>query len=122
MIADAQSERLIGAVGLHNIDPVHRRCSAGYWVAAEARGRGAGQRALALLSEYAFAELGVQRIELWIEPGNAPSLRVAEEAGFTREGLLRSFMVVAGQRRDMLMYARVADGGAPSASEPADRA
>ena len=64
----------------------------------------------------------MQRIELWIEPGNAPSLRVAEEAGFTREGLLRSFMVVAGQRRDMLMYSRVADGGAPSASEPADRA
>ena len=46
----------------------------------------------------------MQRIELWIEPGNAPSLRVAEAVGFAREGLLRSFMHVGGRRRDMLMY------------------
>ena len=46
----------------------------------------------------------MKRVELWIEPGNGPSLRVAEAAGFAREGLLRSFMHVGGRRRDMLMY------------------
>ena len=50
----------------------------------------------------------MSRIELWIEPENAPSLRVAERAGFTREGLLRSFAVIDGRRRDMLMYSRIA--------------
>jgi RimJ/RimL family protein N-acetyltransferase len=29
---------------------------------------------------------------------------VAEAVGFHREGLLRSFMHVGGERRDMLMY------------------
>ena len=79
-------------------------CSAGYWVAAPARGRGVATRAIRLLCAFAFAELGAKRVELWIEPVNAASLRVAEAAGFHREGLLRSFMHVGGERRDMLMY------------------
>ena len=80
------------------------RCSAGYWVAAPARRQGVARRALRLLCRYAFDELDVRRIELWIDPNNAASLAVAEAVGFTREGLLRSFMPIQGQRRDMLMY------------------
>jgi RimJ/RimL family protein N-acetyltransferase len=109
LIVDASDDTLLGAVGLHNLDPETRRCSAGYWVAAPARGRGVARRALQLLSGFAFATLGVQRIELWIEPVNAASLRVAEEVGFTREGLLRSYMHVGGERRDMLMYSLLPD-------------
>ena len=104
LMVDAADGRLLGAVGLHNLDPESGRCSAGYWVAATERRRGVARRGLLLLCRYAFAELGVQRVELWIEPENDPSLRVAEAAGFAREGLLRSFMHVGGTRRDMLMY------------------
>jgi RimJ/RimL family protein N-acetyltransferase len=104
VIVDAEDGTLLGSVGVHNIDPETGRCSAGYWVAAPARGRGVASRGLRLICSYAFTELGVQRIELWIEPENAPSLRVAEAVGFHREGLLRSFMHVGGERRDMLMY------------------
>jgi RimJ/RimL family protein N-acetyltransferase len=101
---DAITGKLIGSVGLHSVEPASGRCSAGYWVAAPARGQGFAIRGLRLLCEYAFAEVDVRRIELWIEPENAPSLGVAEAVGFQREGLLRSFMVIKGKRRDMLMY------------------
>jgi ribosomal-protein-alanine N-acetyltransferase len=104
LIVSANDDELLGAVGIHGIDPESARCSAGYWVAAEARGRGVAARALRLLCAYAFEELGVKRVELWIDPENKPSLGVAEAVGFTREGLLRSFMPIQGQRRDMLMY------------------
>jgi [ribosomal protein S5]-alanine N-acetyltransferase len=104
LIVDSREGRLLGAVGLHNLDPESGRCSAGYWVAAQERRRGVARQALELLCDYAFTELDVKRIELWIEPGNAPSLRVAESVGFAREGLLRSFMHIGGRRRDMLMY------------------
>jgi RimJ/RimL family protein N-acetyltransferase len=109
VIVDDGDGTLLGSVGVHNIDPETGRCSAGYWVAAPARGRGVASRGLRLICAYAFAELGVQRIELWIEPGNAASLRVAEAVGFHREGLLRSFMHVGGERRDMLMYSLLPD-------------
>jgi ribosomal-protein-alanine N-acetyltransferase len=104
LIVSADDDELLGAVGIHGIDPESGRCSAGYWVTASARGRGVASRALRLLCAYAFDELGVQRVELWIDPDNKPSLGVAESVGFTREGLLRSFMPIRGVRRDMLMY------------------
>jgi RimJ/RimL family protein N-acetyltransferase len=109
LIVDAAGGELLGATGLHNIDPGSGRCSAGYWVAAPARGRGVAGRGLALLARHAFDALRVQRIELWIEPANTASLRVAETVGFTREGLLRSFMHIGGERRDMLMYSLLPD-------------
>jgi ribosomal-protein-alanine N-acetyltransferase len=104
LIVDAEGGGLLGAVGIHGVDPASGRCSAGYWVAAAARGRGVATRGLRLLTRYAFEELAVQRVELWIDPDNVASLGVAEAVGFTREGLLRSFMPIQGKRRDMLMY------------------
>src|SRR5262245_25358488 len=108
VVVDVQTDELLGSVGLHAIDPSTGRCAGGYWVAAEARGRGAASRGMRLLCEYA-RELGVARIELWIEPENLPSQRVAEAVGFRREGLMRSFMPIQGRRRDMLMYSLLAD-------------
>ncbi len=49
----------------------------------------------------------MHRIELLIEPWNAASLRTAENAGYQREGLLRSYMEIGGRRRDMVLYAAV---------------
>jgi [ribosomal protein S5]-alanine N-acetyltransferase len=104
LIVDADSDELLGAAGIHGLDPATGRCSAGYWVTAPARGQGVASRAMRLLCRFAFDQLGVQRIELWIDPENARSLGVAESVGFAREGLLRSFMPIHGRRRDMLMY------------------
>jgi ribosomal-protein-alanine N-acetyltransferase len=104
VIVSADGGELLGAAGIHGIDPASGRCSAGYWVAARARGRGVASRAMRLLCRFAFEELRVKRVELWIDPDNTRSLGVAESVGFTREGLLRSFMPIQGQRRDMLMY------------------
>jgi len=109
LIVTEPGGELAGSVGLSGIDPATGRCAAGYWVAAPARGRGTASRGLALLSRYAFAYLDVHRIEVWIEPGNTASQRVAEAVGFAREGLLRSFMQVGGERRDMLMYSLLPD-------------
>jgi [ribosomal protein S5]-alanine N-acetyltransferase len=104
LIVDVEDGRLLGATGIHGLNPETGRCSGGYWVVAGERGRGVAARGLTLLCSYAFAELGAQRIELWIEPDNGASLAVAERVGFQREGLLRSYAQVAGTRRDMLMY------------------
>ena len=72
LIVDAGDGALLGAVGLHDLDPASGRCSAGYWVAAPARGRGVATPRPALLCALRVrASSASQRIELWIEPGNA---------------------------------------------------
>jgi RimJ/RimL family protein N-acetyltransferase len=76
----------------------------GYWAAPEARGRGYTSRALGLLARWALDELRLPRLQLGTLPGNTASERVAEKAGFSREGVLRSYLDQRGERRDVLMW------------------
>ena len=76
---------------------------------ATGRGRrragGVASRALRLLAGWAAREHGLARLQLMVEPANMASIRVAEKAGFRREGLLRSYIEVKGTRRDVYLYA-----------------
>ena len=77
----------------------------GYWMAANARGRGLATAALRTLSRWAIEELGLGRVELATDPENLASQRVAEKAGFQREGVLRSMLPTReGPRRDGVMF------------------
>lgn len=104
VITDADDGAVLGTISLHEINRPASRCVSGYFVAPWARGRGVARRALVLITAYAFDVLRLARVEVTIEPENEPSHRVALAAGFKKEGLLRSYMPVAGQRRDMVMY------------------
>jgi RimJ/RimL family protein N-acetyltransferase/ADP-ribose pyrophosphatase YjhB (NUDIX family) len=53
------------------------------------RGQGSATRAVRLLVDYAFEELGYQRVEAEVDPRNVKSLRVASRAGLRREGVRR---------------------------------
>jgi RimJ/RimL family protein N-acetyltransferase len=102
--------RLLGSAGIHEIDRERTgRAQIGYWVVPAERGAGVATRAVRLLSAWAFEALGLARLEITVEPINAASVAVAERAGFTREGLLRSYMPAGGMRRDMLMYSLLPD-------------
>jgi RimJ/RimL family protein N-acetyltransferase len=87
-----------------------------YWLLPDWRGRGLAERALRLASAWAFRDLGRARLELWTEPENRRSQRVAEGAGYRREGVLRSYSDIDGRRVDAVMFARLA--GDPDAPRP----
>jgi RimJ/RimL family protein N-acetyltransferase len=107
-IVDAADEaRLLGMIGIHDVSWRDRRANAGYWVAAEARGNGHAVRALKLLCDWAFAELGFVRIGLIADVENTGSHRVAEKAGFTREGTLARHTIMAGEHRDVAIFGLV---------------
>jgi ribosomal-protein-alanine N-acetyltransferase len=102
----------LGYVGLWLGDRAHGRASFGYWVVPGARGRGIATAAVRLASPWAFTTLGVARLEILVEPWNTGSIRVAEQAGFQREGLLRSYEEFKGRRTDLIMHARIIDDAA----------
>lgn len=90
------------------LDRDARQAEIGYIVAPQARGLGVATRALRLLTGWGFAELGLERIELRIDVANTGSERVAERAGYTREGVLRSFAFKEGRRSDVGVWSRLA--------------
>jgi RimJ/RimL family protein N-acetyltransferase len=100
-VTDADDGGLLGSIDLRVRG--EGRGEFGYVVADWARRRGVGTRALRLFSGYAFEQLGLERLELLVQPDNEPSLALALRAGFTREGLLRMHSIVRGGRRDMVM-------------------
>jgi [ribosomal protein S5]-alanine N-acetyltransferase len=82
------------------------------WRHPERRGRGIAGAALAALTSFAWTIRARHRIELYIEPWNAGSVKTAERAGYQREGLLRSHQEIGGRRRDMLLYAAISETAA----------
>jgi RimJ/RimL family protein N-acetyltransferase len=95
---------VVGAIGLR----LHRNYalsgSLGYWVAPEARGRGVATTSLRLLVRWALEEAGLARLELVTDPDNIASQKVAERAGFKREGVLRSYIERRGKRQDCIIF------------------
>jgi [ribosomal protein S5]-alanine N-acetyltransferase len=85
-----------------------------YWVVPAQRGRGFASRIARLACDYAFAELAVERMEVYVEPDNAASRAAARNAGFGEEGVLRLHEVTTnGERRDVVRYSRLSsDRGA----------
>jgi RimJ/RimL family protein N-acetyltransferase len=89
--AGSMELRLTGGSGVAEV---------GYLVAPWARGRGYASAGLGRLCRWAFAELGLHRIEWRAHVGNEASRRVALRAGFTMEGMARDGCVQRGEYRD----------------------
>ena len=102
LIVDAGSAALLGSVGAR-VDRETARAEIGYWVAREARRGGVASRAVVLLGGWLFEELDLARLQIHTETENVASQRVAETAGFTREGVLRSYELVEGRPIDVVM-------------------
>ena len=106
-IVDAETNTAVGGIGLWLQNLPAGRATAGYSVSAKHRGRGAASSALMALTTFAWTVPTLYRVELYIEPWNTGSVRVAEASGYQREGLLRSHQEIGGIRRDMLLYAAI---------------
>ena len=102
-IADADTNEALG-----NINLLFRRqpgsVEIGYWLIERVRGSGLGSRAVALLAHWAVVDCGLARVEALVLPDNVASQRVLEKAGFRREGLLRSYLVLDTRRADAFVY------------------
>ncbi|MFZ0044154.1 MAG: GNAT family N-acetyltransferase [Solirubrobacteraceae bacterium] len=99
---------LLGSISLVHFAWRHSRAEVGYWLAREARGHGHATRALRLICAWAFAALGLERIDLMAATGNPASQHVAERVGFQREAVLRSYMRATYERQDMVAFGLLA--------------
>lgn len=79
-------------------------CSVGYWIAQAAGGRGAGTAAVTRMTQLAFEELALHRVQAETLVDNVRSQRVLEKVGFARYGLAPEYLRIAGRWQDFLMY------------------
>lgn len=96
-----------GMVMAPTIDKASRTVELGYLVGPSFRGRGVATEALRRVTEWAFAELGALRLELFISVDNEASKRVAERCGYVLEGVLRSHHLKGDLREDCEIWSKL---------------
>ena len=105
-IFDARGHDLLGSIGLGAIDE-HPVANLGYWIRSDVTRRGVATEATVGLARLALEHLALQRIEIVMSVRNVPSRRVAEKAGATYEGILRSRLMLHGEAHDAHCFSLV---------------
>ena len=96
----------VGLIGLLSIDHKHKKAE--YYITLGERdylGKGVAHRATKLLLDYAFGELGLNRIYLYTETENLSAVKSYEKIGFQREGVLKNDLFSKGRFVDRYIYA-----------------
>ena len=107
VVEACDDDTFLGGCGINRIDANYRIGNLGYWVRSSRAGTGVATGAAALALQFAFAELGLERVEILAGTGNAASIRVAEKLRAVREGLMRRRLLIHGVTHDAWLYSVV---------------
>lgn len=99
-VARRTDDLAIGTVTLLRFDVDHKRCEVGYVIGRTHWGQGLAREAVSRLTDFAFDELHLHRLEADVDPRNVRSIGLLERLGWTREGLLRERYHVHGELQD----------------------
>lgn len=106
IIRSAATGEAVGCTRFGNYEPAHQRVEIGWtWLSPALHGTGFNRYCKALLLDYAFDTLLLNRVELKTSARNLISQRAMEKIGATKEGILRRHMVQEnGEIRDTVYY------------------
>jgi len=96
--------KLIGIIGLKKVDWANRITEIGYWLGEQYQGRGIITKSCCAVINYAFDQMGVNRIEIKCGVGNERSRHVPQRLEFKFEGIEREGELVNGQYIDLEVY------------------
>ena len=104
-IVDTESKQVIGMAGFLGINMKNRNAEfyitigeKGFW------GKGIADDSIKLLLDYAFKELGLEKVYLHTFDYNKRAGRVYERNGFKKEGIFRKHIWKQGELRDIIYY------------------
>lgn len=115
-----EAPEIVGYAVTGAIDRTALEVELGYAVAPRARGRGVATETLRQLTEWAFDQ-GMQRVTALISVDNPASSKVAERAGYTLEGVLRSVHHRNGERGDLQSWSILPTDRATDRADGASR-
>jgi RimJ/RimL family protein N-acetyltransferase len=100
-IFEPDERRVVGGTGLHPRLEGNAR-EIGYWIRADAAGRGLGSESAAALTRVAFEVDGVERMEIHCDPANHRSAAIPRRLGYgLAEGLDGNGHLVFRMLRDV---------------------
>jgi RimJ/RimL family protein N-acetyltransferase len=110
-VFEPDESRALGGSGLHPRGG-EGSLEIGYWIRADAIGRGLATEVAAVLTRVGFEKVELDRVDVQVDPENERSLNVARKLGFVEEGRLRRRLPPkddGGPRRDSVVFSMLAE-------------
>ena len=101
---DAATDRCIGMVNYHSGHIRNKRADIGYTINPAHQRQGITTEAVSALLDFCFGELGLHRLQAFIDPDNLASRTLVEKLGFCAEGRLRDNLRVGDKWHDNMLY------------------
>lgn len=100
-----EDDVIVAFAGITNIDNILKKGESYTFVNPDKQGKGIGTRARQRVLDFAFGELGLNKVYAYTNEDNIPSRRLSEKLGFKLEGRFRQeYINKAGEFKDRLYY------------------
>ena len=104
-LLEKESRNMLGGLAFSHVRwGASQTATLGYWLDQQVTGHGYMTEAVSYACNWAGDRLGLARIEASTMPENKNSRKVLERCGFCEEGLAQSYLQIAGERRDHILY------------------
>lgn len=118
VILDHDEETIVGSVLLDDVvRGAFLNAHLGYWLDAEATGRGLASEAVSAACAFGFQALGLHRIQAAALPENGAGQRVLARCRFTAIGMAPAYLLIDGAWRDHRLFQLLAPQ-APAGPHP----
>ncbi len=105
IVFDKRTQEFAGSTRFYDIQPEQKTLQLGYtWYGKKFQGTGLNKHCKYLILQFAFEELGMERVEFRADNNNEKSIAAMKSIGCVEEGVLRSNTIKAdGTRRDSIV-------------------
>jgi len=91
--------------------PAGENLEIGYVLNPSERGKGYGTEAVKIMTDYLFLSKDIVRVQAHADVRNVASQKVLEKAGFRKEGIIRKFKFIRGNRETCFSTAFLGKNG-----------
>ena len=111
IVFDKKQQAYAGSTRFYDIQLQHQTLQLGFtWYGKEFQGTGLNKHCKFLLLQFAFEQIGMERVEFRADINNARSIAAMKSIGCVEEGVLRSHAnKVEGGRRDSIILSILKD-------------
>ncbi len=93
-----------GLIGFKDTDWVNHKTELGYWLTNKMQGKGIITKSAHFLIQFAFNNLGINRVQIKVASGNKKSAAIPSRLGFRLEGVERHGELINGLYHDLQIF------------------
>jgi len=108
LFAIRKKDQFVGLIGFKDTDRVNRKTEIGYWLSEKCQKQGIVTKSVDRLCDFAFQQLGINRIQIKCAVENQSSSNIPKRLGFKLEGVERQGeLLTGGVYTDLEVYSKL---------------